>query len=187
MANRAIFLDRDGTVIIDKGYLYKISDLEFIPGSIQALKALNDAGFKLLIISNQSGIARGMYTEEDYQSLTEAMLEQLSNRGVCIEDTYYCPHLPDAIVPQYRQVCDCRKPATGLFHRAVKEHDIDLDSSFAIGDRLRDLAICSESDCQGILIGTTEDENVITSARTGVYPNITYEPDLLSAARSILG
>ncbi len=128
-----------------------------------------------------------MYTEEDYQTLTEAMLGILSSHGIQIEATCCCPHLPDAIIPKYRQICDCRKPSTGLFHRVINEHDVELTSSFAIGDSLRDLSICSESDCQGILIGTTENESVTASVRAGSYPNITYEPDLLSAAHSILG
>lgn len=187
MSNRAIFLDRDGTINQDKGYLYKISDFEFIRGSIEGMKLLYEAGFKLIMITNQSGIARGMYTEKDYWALNSWLLDQISSNGIKVEASYFCPHLPKAIIPEYRQTCDCRKPSTGLFHKAVNEHDIDLDSSFAIGDRLRDLAICSESGCRGYLVGTTEGDEIIGSVLAGNYLNISYASGIKQAALSILG
>ena len=151
--NKAVFLDRDGTINIDKGYLYKISDFEFLPKAVEALKILQNAGYLLIIITNQSGIGRGYYTEEDFMKLNEYMKSELKKNGVNISGVYYCPHLPDAEVERYRKICTCRKPATGLFERAVHDFDIDLSRSYAVGDKERDIAICSVSDCKGFLIG----------------------------------
>ena len=108
--NKAVFLDRDGTINIDKGYLYRISDFEFLPGAVEALRNLQEAGYLLIIITNQSGIGRGYYTEEDFAVLTDYMKGELSKSGVNISGVYYCPHLPDAEVERYRKICTCRKP-----------------------------------------------------------------------------
>ena len=159
MSNKAIFLDRDGTINVDKGFVYKISDFEFLPGAIEGLKLLQEAGFLLIIITNQSGIARGYYTEEDFESLNSWMLIELEKHGVYINAVYYCPHLPieqgENIPPelkQYRINCSCRKPKLELFERAIKDFDIDLSQSFAIGDKPRDCAICEVTNCRGFLI-----------------------------------
>ncbi|MBR0070311.1 MAG: HAD family hydrolase [Synergistaceae bacterium] len=151
--NKAVFLDRDGTINIDKGYLYRISDFEFLPGAVEALRNLQEAGYLLIIITNQSGIGRGYYTEEDFMRLTDYMKSELAKSGVNISGVYYCPHLPDAEVERYRKICTCRKPSLGLFERAVHDFNIDLSRSYAIGDKERDIAICSVSECKGFLIG----------------------------------
>ena len=153
MSNKAIFLDRDGTINIDKGYVYRVEDFEFLPGAIEALRLLQEAGFILIIITNQSGIARGYYTEEDFERLNRWMLTELERHGVHIAAVYYCPHLPDAEVERYRKICTCRKPETGLFERAVHDFDIDLSLSYAVGDKERDCSICLKSECRGFLIG----------------------------------
>ena len=151
--SKAIFLDRDGTINIEKGYLYRISDFEFLPGAVDALRMLQEAGYLLIIITNQSGIGRGYYTEEDFMILNEYMKSELLKMGVKISGVYYCPHLPDAEVERYRKVCTCRKPSLGLFEQAVHDFGIDLSQSYAIGDKERDIAICSGSNCRGFLIG----------------------------------
>ena len=151
--NKAVFLDRDGTINVDKGYLYRISDFEFLPGAVDALRMLQNAGYLLIIITNQSGIARGYYTEEDFMILNDWMKNELMKHGVKISGVYYCPHLPDAEVERYRKVCSCRKPETGLFERAVHDFDIDLSKSYAVGDKERDCSICLKSECRGFLIG----------------------------------
>ncbi len=151
--NRAVFLDRDGTINIDKGYMYKIEDVEFLPGAIEALRMLQEAGYLLIIITNQSGIARGYYTEKDFEELNDYMKAELMTQGVKISGVYYCPHLPNGEVERYRKVCTCRKPATGLFERAVQDFDIDLSASYAIGDKERDCSICLDTECKGFLIG----------------------------------
>ncbi len=149
---RAVFLDRDGVINKDLDYIYTRDKFIYLEGAIQGLAELNKMGFDLIIITNQSGIARGYYKEKDFKELNEWMLDDLSKKNVKILDVYYCPHHPEATVPEYRMVCNCRKPGTALFYRAAKEHNIDFASSFAIGDRERDLSICKETKVKGILL-----------------------------------
>ena len=152
MARKAVFLDRDGTINVDTNYLYKSSDFSFLPGAKEGLKALQSAGYMLVVITNQSGIARGMYEESDYLALNQWMLEELKKDGIEIAATYYCPHHPQAVVEKYRIDCDCRKPKIGLFKKAAAEHGIDEANSWTVGDRMRDLAFCEHSKARGILL-----------------------------------
>ena len=154
--SKAVFLDRDGTINVDKNYLYKNEDFEFLPGAVEGLKALQASGFLLIIVTNQSGIARGFFTEDDYLKLNDFMLNELEKQGVHISKSYYCPHGPDS-------TCKCRKPETGLFEQAVKEFDIDLSKSFAIGDKPRDCSICLKTECRGFLINGKSGNEKITS------------------------
>ena len=154
--NNAVFLDRDGTINVEKNYLYKIDDFEYLDGVKEGLRILQNAGFKLIIVTNQSGIARGYYGEEDYKKLEKWMLDDLEKSGIHITASYYCPHHPDAKVDNYRIDCACRKPKLGMYEKAIMEHNIELDGSVAIGDKLRDLAICCkpeiENKVQGYLL-----------------------------------
>ena len=184
--NKAIFLDRDGTINVEKHYLFKIEDFEFLPGAIAALKKLQDAGFLLIIITNQSGIARGYYSEGDFFKLNTWMLEELKWHDVIITDVYFCPHLPDANVERYRKACECRKPNLGMFEQAVVEHNIDIGRSFAIGDKLRDCVICEKTDCRGFLIGAQEKDVVIEEVRSGKRRNICYATSLSDCADRII-
>lgn len=184
--NKAVFLDRDGTINVEKHYLHRVEDFDFLPDAVDGLRLLQKAGFKLIIITNQSGIARGYYTEEDYRVLNGWMLAELKRRGINIDAAYYCPHLPGAKIEKYRQVCSCRKPALGLFNQAVEDFDIDLAQSFAIGDKRRDCAICEMTACRGFLIGENEDVEILAAAKEGKYKNIRYTRDLLEAARIIV-
>lgn len=156
LMSRAVFLDRDGTINKDKKYLYRIKDCEYMEGAVSGLKNLTEMGYRLIIITNQSGIARGYYTENDYFLFMDWMIADLEKQGVRISGHYWCPHLPGADVKKYDVVCGCRKPKTGLFDKAIREHEIDLDNSFAIGDRLRDLAICKNTGVKGIILGDRE-------------------------------
>lgn len=162
---KAIFLDRDGTINIDKNYLYKKEDFEYMPGATVALKKLYDAGYALIIITNQSGIARGLYLEEEYLELDSWLKDDLKARGIVISASYYCPHHPNALVEKYKCQCDCRKPKTGLYWEAQHDLNIDMDQSYAIGDKLRDLAICNESGVSGILLDNNE---IITNNTSGI-------------------
>ncbi len=159
--NKAVFLDRDGTINTDKRYTYRVEDFEYKEGALDGLKRLTDLGYLLIVVTNQSGIARGYYTEEDYLTLDKWMRDDLKKRGIIVTDSYYCPHLPDGKVKKYACVCGCRKPATGLYWKAAEVHDIDMDNSFAIGDKLRDLSICSESGVRGLLL--SQDIGIIES------------------------
>ena len=165
--NKAIFLDRDGTLNIDKDYLYKIEDFEFLPDVVESLKTLYEEGYLLIVITNQSGIAKGYYSEDDLAVLHRWMKAYLQEQGVGITDILYCPHHPDAIVKKYKSDCLCRKPGIALFEQAIKRWDIDIDKSFAIGDRLRDLEICYDSLCKGILVGSRQEEiDILTQIQT---------------------
>ena len=153
--NKAVFLDRDGTINVEKNYLYRIDDFEFLPRALEGMKLLYNAGYLLIVITNQSGIARGFYTEKDYEKLTDHMRQECADFGVKLTDVLYCPHLKGATVPEYDCECECRKPATGLFKQAVEKYDMDLSESYAIGDKMRDLTICIDTGCRGYLIWGT--------------------------------
>lgn len=162
-STKAIFLDRDGTINVDKDYLYRKEDFEYLPGAIEGLRKLSQEGFLLIVITNQSGIARGFYSKEDYLALDSWMKEDLRSKGISVVASYFCPHLPDAKIKRYKKICSCRKPGTELFWRAQKEFGIDMSRSFAIGDRMRDLSICVESGVKGILLsgGKAPDKDTV--------------------------
>lgn len=155
---KAIFLDRDGTINIEKNYLYKIEDFEFLPGVLSGLACLKQAGYLLIVVTNQSGIARGYYTETAYLQLERWMLEQMKQAGAEVDGIYHCPHLPDAPVAAYRKKCICRKPKLGMFEQAIREHEIDVAKSVAIGDKMRDLALCENGVTEGYLVYANEDK-----------------------------
>jgi D-glycero-D-manno-heptose 1,7-bisphosphate phosphatase len=180
--NKAVFLDRDGTINVEKNYIYRIEDFEFLDNAIKGLQKLQDLGFILIIVTNQSGIGRGYYTEDDFNALNNWMLGQLEEAGAHITDVLYCPHLPDAQIRKYRKICDCRKPALGMFMKAVAEYDIDLNKSWTIGDKIRDCAICEKSECRGILIGNNEKTEVIDDVIAGKVKNVTYADSLYEAS-----
>lgn len=159
--NKAVFLDRDGTINVDYGYVYRYEQFVFIDGVIEALKRFQELGYMLIVITNQSGIARGYYTEKDVSVLNRKMCDRLEEEGVYITAIYYCPHLGDE--------CDCRKPKLGLFYQAAKEYDIDMKSSIAIGDKLRDLKICEKEPVKGFWITESEEsvpDNTIIKVHT---------------------
>jgi D-glycero-D-manno-heptose 1,7-bisphosphate phosphatase len=186
MKNKAIFLDRDGTINVDKHYLHKIEDFEFIPGTLEGLKLLYDAGYMLILITNQSGIGRGYFTEDEYKVLEAWLEERLQKNGSPLTASYYCPHLPDAKIEKYRLDCECRKPKLGMYERAIKDWNIDVGNSYAIGDRLRDCSICEKTDCQGFLVGSTEDKEVIDKVKAGKVKSVSYATDLYTTAREIV-
>lgn len=135
---KAIFLDRDGTLNIDHGYVHRIDDFHFIEGSIEALQKLKAMGFLLVLVTNQSGIARGYFSEEQFLQLTEWMDWSLADRGVDLDGIYYCPHHPQG-QGEYKQDCDCRKPKSGMLEQAIRELNIDPAKSFMVGDKVEDL------------------------------------------------
>lgn len=147
--NKAVFLDRDGTINIDKDYLYKIEDFDFLPGILEGLKKLEELGYLLIIVTNQSGIARNYYSEYDFQKLTDWMISYLEEKSIHISKVYHCSHGPDS-------TCNCRKPRLGLFEQAAKDFDIDLDSSIAIGDKERDVTICNKFRTRGFVLYSNE-------------------------------
>ena len=137
---KACFLDRDGVVNVDVGYLHRAEDFAFVPGAVSALARLQAAGWALVVVTNQSGIARGFFTEADFQRLTGHMRATLAAAGIQLDAVLHCPHLPDATVPAYRQVCACRKPAPGMLLQAAATLGLDLAASVLVGDKASDIA-----------------------------------------------
>jgi len=135
----AIFLDRDGTINADHGYVHEIDQFEFIDGVIDAMRELKEMGFALVVVTNQSGIARGKFSEAQFETLTEWMDWSLADRGVDLDGIYYCPHHPEAAVEEFRQQCDCRKPEPGMLISARDFLHIDMAASYMIGDKLEDM------------------------------------------------
>ncbi len=139
----AIFLDRDGTINHDHGYVHLSDDFQFIDGVIDAMVELKKMGYLLVLITNQSGIARGLFTEDQFMHLTEWMDWSLADRGVDLDGIYFCPHHPQAVVDEYRQECECRKPKAGMFSDAMAQLDIDMSASYMVGDKKEDMQAAS--------------------------------------------
>ena len=153
--NRAVFLDRDGVITQDPPhYAHKLSQLALIPRSADAIRLLNENEFKVIVVSNQSGIARGYYREEDAVLFNQAMKEMLGNNSARIDAIYYCPHHPEAKIDKYRIDCNCRKPKPGMLKRAEEELDIDLMKSFMVGDKLSDIEAGKGGGCKTIMVRT---------------------------------
>lgn len=136
---KAAFLDRDGVINKDKGYVSRWEDFEFVPGAIEGMQLLQKFGYTLVVVTNQSGLARGYYTEEQYQVLTLQMQGALSQNGVDLAGVYHCPHYIKGVVPELSLSCDCRKPGPGLIVRAAHELSLSLRDSFLVGDKLSDI------------------------------------------------
>jgi D-glycero-D-manno-heptose 1,7-bisphosphate phosphatase len=135
---RAAFLDRDGVINVETGYLYRIEDFAFVDGAVEGMHLLASAGYALVVVTNQAGIAKGLYDEAAYQRLTQHMLDELSKAGVAVTAVYHCPHHPLGVVPAYAMHCLCRKPGAGMLLAAAGDHRLDLKRSVLIGDKTSD-------------------------------------------------
>jgi rfaE bifunctional protein nucleotidyltransferase chain/domain len=136
---KCVFLDRDGVINVDSGYIGNPADFQLIDGVPEALNSLISSGFAVVIVTNQSGIARGYFSEEQYEAVNAYMLKELATRGVHIDGVFHCPHHPDSLIPQYARVCGCRKPAPGLIMRAQRELGLSVADSILIGDKDSDI------------------------------------------------
>ena len=154
MAHKAVFLDRDGTVNEEVGYVNHIERFTLLPRAAEAIRLLNENGFKVVIITNQSGVARGYFPESLIHLVHEKMQDLLKKDGAHLDGIYYCPHHPDVGRPPYRQKCRCRKPEPGLIEEAVKELDLDLRSSYMVGDRGVDIEFAHRVGTKGVLVLT---------------------------------
>ena len=150
---KAIFLDRDGTINVEKDYIYKSEDLVFEEGTIEALKTFKNLGYILIVVSNQSGVARGYFTEEDLNIFNNNMNEILKKNGVEITEFYCCPHHPDGI-GEYKKVCECRKPNNKMIEDAIKKYNIDREKSYMIGDKTSDIGAGIKSNLKTVLVKT---------------------------------
>jgi D-glycero-D-manno-heptose 1,7-bisphosphate phosphatase len=138
-ANKAAFIDRDGVINEERGYVHRIEEFALLPGVPEALALLAGAGYKLVVVTNQAGVARGYYDEAAVDRLHAHMKALLAESGVVIDAIYYCPHHPDAAVPAYRAICECRKPADGMLRQAASDLQLDLSASVLVGDKVSDI------------------------------------------------
>ena len=139
MKRPALFLDRDGVVNVDHGYVHRIEDFSFIDGIFELVRTANKANWPVIVITNQAGIGRGYYTEEDFHHLTRWMCDQFRLEGARIDDTFFCPYHPMHGIGAYRRDSDCRKPAPGMLLKAAEKHGLDLPRSILIGDKISDM------------------------------------------------
>ena len=178
MTHRAVFLDRDGTIVDDPGYLRDPARVALLPGAALAIRRLADAGFRVVVVTNQSGIARGLITPDEYERVAARVAELLAAEGAALDGVYVCPHHPDLTGP-----CECRKPAAGSYRRAAQDLDLDLARSVWIGDRMTDLEPARAFGGRAILVltglGVRVDDDL---AAIGVE----VAPDLARAASRVL-
>jgi D-glycero-D-manno-heptose 1,7-bisphosphate phosphatase len=149
-----IFLDRDGTINTEVDYLRSLSDLQLLPGAAAAIREANEMGWIVVVITNQSGVARGLFNEETLGKIHDELKNRITAAGASIDAVYYCPHHPDYGDPSYRRSCDCRKPGIGMLENARAEFGVDLPSSFVIGDRMIDLQTAANAHATPILVLT---------------------------------
>ena len=174
----AVFLDRDGTIVEDPGFLHEPEKVTLLPGAAEAIRRLNEAGYRVVIVTNQSGIARGRYTVADYEAVQRRLGELLAAKGARIDGTYFCPHHPLLSGP-----CECRKPGLKLFRDAQAAFDIDFSRSWWVGDRLSDVQPARLLGGEGILVATGEGNLQQGQARA---LGVMLVADLASAVEKIL-
>jgi len=183
---RAVFIDRDGTLNEDIGYVSAPDELAIYPWAAEAVRMINESGLLTIVITNQSGIARGMYSEATLGSIHSRMIEELASKGARIDAVYYCPHHPDVGDARYRTACECRKPRTGMLDRAAREHDVDLAQSFVIGDKASDMKLAENVGARAALVLTGYGRETLAHPdRWPCAPEIVAE-NLLEAVKQIL-
>ena len=185
-SRKAVFLDRDGTLNVNFGYVHRRQDWEWIDGAIKALKSLQSAGFELVIVTNQAGIARGYYQPADVEALHDWMRAELAAHGVTLTGIYYCPHHPDFGETRH---CSCRKPQAGMLVQAAQDLRLDLEQSWIIGDQLTDAAAGLKAGTKAVVIGTQTAEEFLQSVsdQWGFAPDqLIVEPNIGAAVARIL-
>ncbi len=183
---RVVFLDRDGTMNMEVNYLHRPEDLVLIDGCTEAVRLLNEAGYKVIVVTNQAGVARGYYKEEDVDILHAYMNDLLKKKGAHVDAFYYCPHHPEHGIGEYKKKCHCRKPGTGMFEQAEGDlpGGIDKENSFMIGDKLLDTEAGRNFGVTGILVGTGYGAGIRQKDAGTGYDY--YAENLLAAARAIV-
>ena len=157
-----VFLDRDGTLNEEVGYIRDVSNLVLIKGAGAAVKKLNESGVAAVLVTNQSGVARGYYPEDHIAKLHERLLNLLKAEGASLDALYFCPHLPEGSVEPFNRVCDCRKPEPGMVSRAFAEHpDFDRSRSYVVGDKSTDVELAEKAGATGVLVTTGFGQDVL--------------------------
>ena len=182
----AVFLDRDGTICEEVGYIDSIARLQLIPRSAAAIKLLNDRGFKVVMVTNQSGVARGFFPEEFLEELHAELKRRLREEGAYLDRIYYCPHHPEEGKAPYLQVCDCRKPASGLLLKAAQDLDLNLSTAYMIGDHFSDVECAQGIGAQGILLLTGHGRQALAQKESWAQPPAFVASDLFEAVNWIL-
>jgi D-glycero-D-manno-heptose 1,7-bisphosphate phosphatase len=182
----AVFLDRDGTICEEVGYIDSIERLRLIPRSAAAIKLLNDRGFKVVGVTNQSGVARGFFPEELLEELHAELSRQLREEGAHLDGIYYCPHHPSDGNAPYVQVCNCRKPASGLLLQAAQDLGLDLSASYMIGDHFSDVECAQGVGAQGILLLTGHGNQALAQKENWARPPSFIASDLFEAVNWIV-
>jgi len=185
MKSKAVFLDRDGTVIKHVDFLTRKSELRILSGVPEAIKTLNEQGFLIIIITNQPVIARGLITLKGVERLHGFLVKRLRKRGAVVDAIYFCPHHPKATLPEYRKRCHCRKPRTGMLKAAIKEYGIDPKKSFMVGDALIDIVVGKRAHLKTILAKTGPGHERLDKKYKKIRPDFTAE-NLTEAARLIM-
>ena len=178
----AVFFDRDGTINEEAGYIGSLRDLHIYPNAVEAVRMVNDAGMKAVVITNQSGVARGLIEEDFLSEIHGQIRDHLAKQGAVIDGFYYCPHHPTAGSEPYRQQCSCRKPEPGMLIRAAEDHGIDLSISYVIGDHASDIQAAKRVSAKGILVKTGHG---LEHLNGDAEPDYTAE-DVLDAVRWII-
>lgn len=181
----AVFLDRDGTLIEEVGYLDRTERIELYPWTVDAVRLLNRAGLRVVVVTNQAGVARGIFEERFVGEAHRYLDERLAVAGARIDGYYYCPHHPDAPLEAYRRHCDCRKPRPGMVQRAADELQLDVQRSFVVGDRWSDVQIAHAVGAHGVLVKTGYGESEARHPREDVTPSAIVR-DLMAAVVWIL-
>jgi D-glycero-D-manno-heptose 1,7-bisphosphate phosphatase len=181
----AVFLDRDGTIIVERGYLSRLDQIELFPWSAEAIRVLKDAGFAVVIVTNQAGIARGFFGEAFVRSAHVHLDRLLRAQGAVVDGYYYCPHHPDGTVDRYRMTCECRKPGAGMVRRAAADLGLDVARSFVVGDKWLDVGLARNAGATGVLLRTGYAGTDVPSPPEGLESAVIVDT-LLDAARWIV-
>jgi D-glycero-D-manno-heptose 1,7-bisphosphate phosphatase len=153
-----VLLDRDGTIIRDVGYLKRLEEIELLPRALEGIRLLSEHGLKIAVITNQSGVGRGFFSEEELRRIHTELSERIGSGGGRIDGFYYCPHHPTEALGSYLMACDCRKPSVGLAARAASELKLDLRRSYVVGDQATDMELAERIGARGILIGNQPED-----------------------------
>jgi len=169
MLSKALFLDRDGVINVDYGYVCHQDNFDFVDGIFDLVRTANQKGYKVIVVTNQSGIARAMYSESDFLSLTKWMVEVFKDQGAIIHDVYFCPHHPTAGDTNLTTSCKCRKPNTGLFEQAAFDHQLDLSTSCMVGDKVSDMEASTKLGfCSNFLLQTIDHREAAIKSKHNV-------------------